>query len=74
MTQGESKEEKFKRIATKRVRNAIRMIELIGKLSSSAYKYSQEEAEKIFSSLQQTLDNTKALFSPKKSEEKKFEL
>jgi hypothetical protein len=75
MEQGESKNDKFKRIATKRVQNAISKIECIGNLSSSAYEYSQEEVDKIFSSLQQTLDSTRALFNPKKSSEaKKFAL
>ena len=74
MEQGESKNEKFKRIATKRVQNAISKIECIGNLSSSAYQYSQEEVDKIFSSIQQTLDNTRSLFTPKRIEENKFEL
>ena len=74
MAEGESKSDKFKRLASKRVTNAIKMIELVGKLSSSAYEYTGEEIEKIFSTLQATLDNTKALFSVKKSEVKKFEL
>ena len=74
MAEGESKNDKFKRIATKRVQNAISKIGCIGNLSSSAYEYSQEEVDKIFSTLQQTLDNTRALFSPKKTEAKKFEL
>ena len=74
MTEGESKSDKFKRLATKRVSNAIKIIELIGKLSSSAYQYTEEEVEKIFSSLQQTLDTTKASFSSRKIESKKFEL
>ena len=74
MEQGESKNEKFKRIATKRVQNAISKIECIGNLSSSAYQYSQEEIDKIFSSLQQALDSTRSLFSPKQITENKFEL
>ena len=74
MEQGESKNEKFKRIATKRVQNAISKIECIGNLSSSAYQYSQEEIDKIFSSLQQTLDSTRKSFTPKQTVENKFEL
>ena len=66
MSENESKSDKFKRIATKRVQNALKAIELIGKLSSSAYSYTEEDIEKIFSSLQVSLDNTKAKFSPRK--------
>ena len=74
MEQNETKNEKFKRIATLRVNNVIRIIESIGKLSASSYEYSNEEVEKIFSSLQETLDKVKSLFSVKKNEAKKFEL
>lgn len=74
MAPGESKHDKFKRLATKRVTNAIKKIEIIGNLSGSGYEYANEEVDKIFSTLQQTLDNTKASFSKKKAEEKKFEL
>ena len=66
---GESKHDKFKRLATARVTNALKKIELIGNLSSSGYEYSPEEVEKIFISLQQTLDSTKARFSRSKKEE-----
>jgi len=75
MGEGESKHDKFKRLATQRVTNAIKKIELIGNLSSSGYEYAAEEIEKIFTSLQQTLENTKGRFSKSKKEEAgKFEL
>ena len=75
MREAESKHDKFKRLATQRVTNAIKKIELIGNLSSSGYEYAPEEVEKIFISLQQTLDNTKSRFSKSKKEETgKFEL
>ena len=75
MGEGESKHDKFKRLATQRVTNAIKKIELIGNLSSSGYEYAAEEVEKIFTSLQQTVENTKARFSKSKKEESgKFEL
>ncbi len=74
MAENETKNERFKRIASKRVTNAISKVELIGKLSSYGYEYSAEDIEKIFTALQETLDNTKALFSKTKRETKKFEL
>ncbi len=75
MGEGENKHDKFKRLAMKRVTNAIKKIELIGNLSSSGYEYTSEEIEKIITSLQQTLDNTKSRFSKSKKEEAgKFEL
>jgi len=75
MGEGESKHDKFKRLATLRVTNAIKKIEIIGNLSSAGYEYNPEEIEKIFMSLQQTLDSTKSRFSKSKKEETgKFEL
>ncbi len=75
MGEGESKHDKFKRLVSQRVTNAIKKIELIGNLSSPGYEYTPEEAEKIFTSLQQVLDSTKSKFSKAKKEETgKFEL
>jgi len=37
MAEGESKQDKFKRLASKRVTNAVQKIELIGNLSGSSY-------------------------------------
>ncbi len=75
MGEGEGKHDKFKRLATQRVTNAIKKIELIGNLSSPGYECSSEEIDKIFATLQQTLDSTKSRFSKvKKEETDKFEL
>jgi hypothetical protein len=74
MAKTESKNEKFKRLATRRVRYVIRKIESIGKLSSPSYEYTDEEVEKIFTVLQETLDNVKASFSTKRPKKKEFEL
>ena len=70
MAEAETKHDKFKRLAAQRVTNALKKIELVGNLSSPGYEYTQEEVDKIFSALQQTLDNTKARFSKTKKEEK----
>ena len=75
MGEGEGKHDKFKRLATQRVKNAIKKIELIGNLSSPGYESTPEEIEKIFATLQQTLDSTKNRFSKAEKEETgKFEL
>lgn len=68
MAEGESKHDKFKRLASKRVTNAIQKIGLIGHLSSSGYESTPEEVEKIFIALQQALDNAKSSFSKTKKE------
>ncbi len=69
MESTESKHDKFKRLATQRVNNALKKIELVGNLSSSGYEYSPEEVDKIFAALQHTLDSTKNRFSKSKKEE-----
>ena len=75
MPEGESKQDKFKRLASQRVTNAIKKIELIGNLSSPGYEYTSEEVEKIFTSLQQLLEATRSKFSKaKKTDAPKFEL
>lgn len=75
MAEDESKHDKFKRLASQRVTNAIKKIELVGNLSSPGYEYTPEEIEKIFAALQQALDKAKSRFSKTKNEETgKFEL
>lgn len=75
MGNGETKHDKFKRLANQRVKNALKKVELIGNLSSSGYEYSPEEVDKIFAALQQVVENTKARFSKsKKQETSVFEL
>ena len=74
MAEVESKSDKFKRLATKRVANAIKKIELIGHLSASSYESTPEEVDKIMAALQQALDGAKERFSKKKTSASKFEL
>ena len=74
MAENESKHDKFKRLATLRVRNAIKRIELVGNLSSPGYEYTEEEAGKILSSMQETLDVVKEKFSRSRSKTTSFEL
>ena len=75
MAETESKHDKFKRLATQRVTNAIKKIELLGNLSTSGYESTPEEVEKIFKALQDTLDGVKEKFSKTERVNKsKFEL
>lgn len=74
MAEVESKQDKFKRLASKRVTNAIKKIELIGHLSGSSYESTSEDVEKVFTAIQQALDGAKERFSAKTSGKKNFEL
>lgn len=64
---------KFKEIATRRVSNACKAIQLIGNLSNrGAYHYDEAHIEKIFGALEQEIADTKAKFQPTKEEKRDF--
>ena len=71
---GESKADKFKRLASKRVVNAISKVELITNLAGSGYEYTPEQVEKILGALQGSVDKVKAAFSKQKFEKTNFQL
>ena len=71
---GESKGDKFKRLASKRVVNAIQKIELITNLAAPSYESTPEEVTKILSALQSSVDKVKAAFSKQKIEKTVFKL
>jgi len=71
---GESKSDKFKRLASKRVVNAIQKIELITNLAASSYESTPEEVTKILSALQGSVDKVKAAFSKQKIDKTVFKL
>lgn len=69
-----SKRDKFKELAEKRVNNALKNIQLIGNLSNANnYDYNEEDVTKIFKTLKEELQTAEARFkiSNKKS---KFKL
>ncbi len=69
-----SKRDKFKELAEKRVNNALKNIQLIGNLSNTNnYDYNEEDVTKIFKTLKEELQTAEARFkiSNKKS---KFKL
>ena len=71
---GESKADKFRRLASKRTNNALKQIEGIGKLSTSAYEYTPEQVEKIFGTLQAAIDLNREKFNKQKKESPEFQL
>ncbi|MGN0908056.1 MAG: hypothetical protein ACI4NA_00405 [Succinivibrio sp.] len=69
----ESKHDKFKRIATKRVENAANQIRLIGNLSSRVnYVYTAEDVEQITSYLKKCLEDMEARFNTRKEDTSSF--
>ena len=71
---GESKSDRFKRLASKRVVNAIQKIELITNLAAPSYEYTPEEVAKILTALQGSVDKVKAAFSKQKIDKTVFKL
>ena len=71
---GESKSDKFKRLASKRAVNAIQKIELLTNLAAPSYEYTPEEVTKILTALQGSVDKVKAAFSKQKIDKTVFKL
>ena len=61
--QGETKEQRFQRLATKRTQAALQKIRLLGNLTSSSYSYTPEEASKIIGALRAAVDAVEAKFN-----------
>jgi hypothetical protein len=60
----ESKEERFKRVAVKRVQNAIKSIRSLSQLANSkVYKWNDQQLQKIWKALDKELDDCKNRFN-----------
>ena len=63
VVQGETKEQRFQRLATKRTQAALQKIRLLGNLTSSSYGYNPEQAAKIIGALRGAVDAVEAKFN-----------
>ena len=61
--QGETKEQKFQRLATKRTQAALQKIRLLSNLTSSSYAYTPEQAVRIIGALRGAVDAVEAKFN-----------
>ena len=67
----ESKEDRFKRLASQRVPQALKRISLIAKLANrSSYAYTDEQVQKIVASLREEVNRLEAAFTPKRESSK----
>ena len=73
---GESKEERFKRLAEPRVNRALDKIRLINNLATSQYSFSAEQASKIIRALRDAVSELEDKFQRRldRQKEKGFEL
>lgn len=62
----ESKADRFKRLGTKRLRNVINQMRILGNCASTAnYEYTQEQVNLIFMHLDKSIEDLKQAFNPK---------
>jgi hypothetical protein len=67
--EGETKEQKFKRIASMRTLRVLEDLRLLGNCSNSNnYRYTQEDVNKIFSTIEKETKRTKSLFDKPRTE------
>ncbi len=69
------KEERFKRIASRRVQEILHKLRLLGNCANQGnYNYSEEQVRKIFSAIDDEWRKVKSDFNKGKSKDKEFNL
>jgi len=69
----EQKRERFKRLGTQRTNSVLQRLKVLGNCSNrSAYDYTEEEVNKIFSEIERRVRETKAKFHFHKNKEFKL--
>lgn len=69
----ETKEEKFKRVATKRTQKILKTIKLLGNCANrSVYDYSKKDIDRIFKAINEELQKAKVNFQ--QADEVEFQL
>tara|TARA_S200000501_G_C20780034_1_gene724578 strand:- start:1046 stop:1261 length:216 start_codon:yes stop_codon:yes gene_type:complete len=60
------KRDRFEKVATNRVKNILKYLDLLGNCSNPySYEYSQEDIDKIFKALSKKINETKTQFASK---------
>jgi hypothetical protein len=55
--------QRFRRVATRRTRQILKHLRLLGNTANQNYKHTQEEVDAIFAALRKALADTEAKFS-----------
>jgi len=67
--ENETKEDRFKRLATARTKRILNDLRLLGNCANkSAYSYTQEDVTKVFSAIEKELKRVRTLFEETKTE------
>lgn len=69
---GETREQRFIRVAEPRVNRACKAIYLLGNLASPGYSYTDEQVEAMFAAVQESLDNARAAFQKREKKPEEF--
>jgi hypothetical protein len=69
INRNETPEEKFYRLANSRVNHILHHVRILGNLASPNYRYTDAQVTKIFGEIQAAVDQTQALFRPRKKAE-----
>jgi hypothetical protein len=73
MSNEQSKQDRFKRVAVARTNKIIKLVDLLGNCSNqNVYSYSDEEVRKIFQEIEKRLKKAKSKFDLK--QKKDFQL
>ncbi|MEO0010165.1 MAG: hypothetical protein ABIK22_01690 [candidate division WOR-3 bacterium] len=60
---GETKEQRFKRVASRRTQKVLEALRILGNCANRAeYEYTEEDVRKIFSAIEKQLADVKARF------------
>ncbi|MBO4847128.1 MAG: hypothetical protein J5525_12660 [Lachnospiraceae bacterium] len=70
--EGESRADKFKRLAPPRVNKVLKALDTLANCSGSGYEYTEEQVEAMFTAIEDCVNETKAKFEKKKSVKKEF--
>jgi hypothetical protein len=62
---GETKADKFTRLAANRTSNVLYHLANVGKLSGSGYEWSPEQKAKMFAAIRKATDDAEAKYAPK---------
>ena len=62
MSNGESKADRFKRLAVPRVDSTVKKIKLIGNLAGNSYEYTAEQVEKVLATLKAAVGEVEQKF------------
>jgi adenosylmethionine-8-amino-7-oxononanoate aminotransferase len=66
----ETKAERFRRLATKRVNSALKRIQLIGNLASPNYEFTKEQVKKIVETLREAINEVEREFNKRLGEKR----